>query len=142
MLQAEVERFDKKLTEVIRYPLNQNQWDALVSFSYNVKWDQFLRSKLLAELNRGNFPAALSHWRAWHHATVWDKARQAYVKKPLAGLIRRRNAEVELFKRPMPGKILSSPYTGSDEALEKLEDRPRALQLLAIVNWFRKQLRG
>lgn len=146
MLQAEVDKFDKKLTEVVRYPLNQNQWDALVCFAYNARWNQFLQSRLLNELNSGNFPAALMHWKAWHNITVWDRVREKYVKKPSAGLIRRRNAEIELFKRPISNKLPGVVYNGSDNRTvrEALDDQPPRgmFPLTSIVNWLRKQIGG
>lgn len=69
--------------------LNQNQQDALISYSFNVgaeNWKRF-QPKLLAALNEGRFDEAAKYMNAVH-----DKKGQK-----LAGLVKRRKEEQEWF---------------------------------------------
>jgi lysozyme len=80
--------------------LNQNQFDALVDFVFNLGAGAFLSSSLLRDLNAGNFTAAAAQFNAWDHA--------GGVVVP--GLLRRRQAETALFTTPMPA---ADPTTDS-----------------------------
>lgn len=68
-------------------PLNQNQFDALVSFVFNVGAGAFRASTLLKLLNGGNYGAVSEQ------LLRWNKARGI----TLAGLTKRRMAEADLF---------------------------------------------
>jgi GH24 family phage-related lysozyme (muramidase) len=72
----------------IKVDLTQNEFDALVSLTYNIGARNLANSTLVKMLKAGNPKSeiALQFLR-------WDKAGG----KPLAGLTRRRNAEAELF---------------------------------------------
>lgn len=81
--------FGNNINKVVKTPLNQNQFDALVSFSYNIGNGNFNSSTLLKWLNQGFYnEASIQLLR-------WDKAKGM----PLAGLIKRRKAEKVLFDR-------------------------------------------
>lgn len=69
--------------------LEQNQFDALVSFIYNVGPGAFLNSTLIKRLRVGDYPGAA------HQFLRWTKANGV----ELSGLVRRRKAEKELFER-------------------------------------------
>ena len=81
--------FGNNINKVVKTPLNQNQFDALVSFSYNVGNGNFNSSTLLKLLNQGFYNEASMQ------LLRWDKASGM----PLAGLTKRRKAEKELFDR-------------------------------------------
>lgn len=67
--------------------LNQNQFDALVSFTYNVGVEAEAHSTLVRVLNAGNYMMAAEQFLQWNHVNgVVD-----------AGLTRRRLAERALF---------------------------------------------
>ena len=70
--------------------INQNQFDALVSFTFNVGGGAFLHSTLLRVLNAGHLMAAADEFLRWDHVAgvVSD------------GLARRRAAERALFVTP------------------------------------------
>nr|WP_262983078.1 lysozyme [Chromobacterium amazonense] len=68
--------------------LRQNQFDALVSFSYNLGLGSLQNSTLLRLLNQGDYAGAAGQF------ILWDKAGG----KVLPGLQRRRAAEQALFK--------------------------------------------
>lgn len=67
--------------------LTQNEFDALVDFVFNLGAGAFEGSTLLRELNAGDVTAAAAQF------DLWDKAGGAVV----AGLLRRRQAETELY---------------------------------------------
>jgi lysozyme len=67
--------------------LTQNQFDALVSFVFNLGCGAFSGSTLLRLLNAGDAGAAAHQFPAWCHAG----------KEVLAGLVMRRAAEQKLF---------------------------------------------
>ncbi len=71
--------------------LNQNQFDALVSFTYNVGNTAFQNSTLLTKLNGSDYAAVPTEMRKWVNAGG----------KKLQGLVNRREAEIELFNRPL-----------------------------------------
>ena len=68
-------------------PINQNQFDALVAFSYNCRFGALAKSTLLRKLNQKDYKGAANEFLKWNKAGG----------KVLAGLTRRREAERKLF---------------------------------------------
>ena len=87
MLLSELEEYEGYIENMVTVPLTQNQFDALVVWVYNLGPTNFRNSTLLKELNAGNYNAA------GQEITRWNKAGG----KVLAGLVKRREAEAELF---------------------------------------------
>jgi lysozyme len=77
------------VNRLVKVPLTQNQFDALVSFVFNIGDGAFAASTLLRYLNKGRYQEAAVEFMRWIHAGG----------KRLDGLIRRRRAEQELFLR-------------------------------------------
>ncbi|MEO9779014.1 MAG: murein L,D-transpeptidase catalytic domain-containing protein [Paracoccaceae bacterium] len=80
---------------VVRYvdvDLKQHQFDALVSFTFNVGGGALSKSTLRKKLNDGDFESAAAEFPRWNKATVKGK------KVVLAGLTRRRSSERFLFE--------------------------------------------
>lgn len=75
------------VSKLVKVPLNQNQFDALVSFEYNLGYGNLSRSTLLALINQKKFKEASEEFKKWKCAGG----------KVLAGLVKRREAEKELF---------------------------------------------
>lgn len=80
-------KFEKTVNESVTVPLNQNQFDALVSLTYNIGSGAFKGSTLLKLLNQKQYREAAAQF------TRWNKANG----KVLNGLTRRREAERDLF---------------------------------------------
>ena len=72
---------------LVKVPLNQNQFDALVSFEYNVGYGALAGSTLLRLLNAGDYKGAGGQFGRWVYGGG----------KTLPGLVRRRKAELDLF---------------------------------------------
>jgi len=75
----------------VKVALTQNQFDALVSFVYNLGVEAFRTSTLLRKLNNADYRGAAAEFKRWKNATVNGKLTE------LAGLVRRRKSEEQLF---------------------------------------------
>lgn len=87
MLLNDVQRFEPEVERLVQVPLTGNQWDALVSFTYNLGAANLESSTLLRLLNRGDYAGAAEQFPRWNKAGG----------KVLPGLVRRREAERVLF---------------------------------------------
>jgi len=88
VLAKDLQLFAAGVLQLVHAPLSQGQFDALVSFAYNVGLGNFKRSTLLRKLNSGDFVGAAAEFG------VWTKA----AGKPLPGLVARRREERLLFE--------------------------------------------
>lgn len=89
LLASDVARFEQGVTRLITYPLTQNQFDALISFSFNLGLGCLQRSTIRSALNRGDKVAAMESLRKYNKAGG----------KVLKGLDNRRKDEEALFNR-------------------------------------------
>lgn len=87
MLSVIVNDFATKMVPYIKVKLNQNQFDSLVCFSYNVGLGNFIKSTLLKKVNKSDFIGAGSEF------LKWNKCKGEVV----AGLTNRRKDEQTLF---------------------------------------------
>ncbi|MBN3006243.1 lysozyme [Chromobacterium alkanivorans] len=90
LLARDLSRFEAGVTRLVQVPLNQNQFDALVSFSYNLGLGSLQNSTLLRLLNQRDYAGAAAQFPRWNKAGG----------KVLPGLTRRRAAEQALFLKP------------------------------------------
>ena len=86
LLLKDVARFEKGVDDLITVPLKQCQFDALVSFAFNCGNGALEESTLRKRLNAGEDPN-----------TVAKEELPRWTNKGLAGLVRRRTAEVNMF---------------------------------------------
>lgn len=84
-------RFEKVVNQYVKVELSQNEYDALVSFAYNVGDGAFQRSTLLVVLNAGRKDQVPKQMKRW------NKSKGIIIQ----GLINRRNKEIALWE----GKI-------------------------------------
>lgn len=89
LLARDLLRFERSVSRLCPVPLTQGQFDALVSFSYNLGSGALQSSTLRRRLLRGDYEGAADELLRW----VWAGGRR------LAGLVRRRAAERVLFIR-------------------------------------------
>jgi len=71
----------------VKVKLNQGQFDALVSFVFNLGSGNFVKSTLIKKLNAGDYAGAADEFGKWVNAGG----------KKLPGLVKRRAAEREVF---------------------------------------------
>jgi len=87
ILEADIARFAFKIRPLIKYPINDNQFSALLSFAYNLGAGALAGSTLLKKLNSGDVKGAATEFGRWVFCG----------KDKLPGLVRRRAAEKALF---------------------------------------------
>lgn len=79
------------VNQYVSVPLNQNQFDALVDFTYNLGPENLRTSTLLKLLNQGNYAQAANEFGKW----VMGGGQV------LPGLVKRRALEKSLFLQPV-----------------------------------------
>ena len=89
ILRSDLIQAENTVNKLVKIPLNQNQFDALVSFVFNIGETQFASSTLLAKLNNQDYQAVPSELNRWVHGGG----------KKLPGLINRRRDEGNLFHK-------------------------------------------
>jgi len=87
MLVEELDEYENYINTLVTVPLNQNQYDALVSWVYNLGSSNLNSSTLLKVLNTGNYAEVPEQIMRWNKAGG----------KVLEGLTRRRQEEANLF---------------------------------------------
>ncbi len=92
ILSRDLAKFEAAVEKAVKVPLNQNQFDALVSFTFNVGEGALRSSTLLRKLNARDYDGAAEQF------LVWNKA----AGKVMGGLTKRRQSERALFLRPAP----------------------------------------
>ena len=75
------------ILKLVKVPLNQNQFDALVSFEFNIGYGAFKQSTMLKFLNNNSFILASGQFDRWIYTNG----------NVIDGLKNRRKAEKELF---------------------------------------------
>jgi len=88
---AHLDEFADKVSKILgATPTKQNQFDAMVSFAYNLGPGNLSSSTLLKKHKAGDFKGAVAEFAKWNKAAG----------KVLPGLTRRRAAEAALYLRP------------------------------------------
>jgi len=87
LLKHDIEEAEAVVNRLVAVNLKQEQFDALVSFVFNIGEGAFAGSTLLRKLNAGHCCAVPDQMRRWSR----DKGRV------IAGLVARRSAEIALF---------------------------------------------
>jgi lysozyme len=83
-----LKQFERDVDSYCIDTINQNQFDALVSFAYNCGSQNLKTSTLIKKVNKNiNDPAIVTEFAKWNKSAG----------KVLAGLVRRRKAEAELY---------------------------------------------
>lgn len=93
LLRKDVCNYEINVRAAVVANLNDNQYDALTSFAYNVGLGAFRKSTLLRIINKGN--ASEDDIRKQFGRWVYAAG------KALSGLVRRRKAEADLYFTPV-----------------------------------------
>ena len=88
-LSEDVSEAEESVNELVTVPVSQNQFDALVSFTYNLGRGSLAGSTLLKNLNSDSFELAAAQFPKWCFVAG----------KESPGLLRRRVAEQSMFTR-------------------------------------------
>jgi len=107
ILARDLGQYERAVEEAVQVPLTDNQFAALVSFTYNVGSAAFKRSTLLKKLNKGDYESVPDEMKKWTRAG----------KQHLKGLKARRVAEGGLW---VTGEFVAS----RDVRPEPVNDNP------------------
>lgn len=86
-MQNDLKKFESTINDAVTVPLNQNQFDALVSLTYNIGSGAFSKSIMVKKINAGDYKGAASQFDVWVNAGG----------RRMQGLVNRRAREKELF---------------------------------------------
>jgi|SRR6185503_16837352 len=86
-------QYEQAVNQSVKVPLTQNQFDALMSFTYNEGTGALEGSSLLGKLNEKDYDSAAAHFLAWDKIT--DPATGE--KVVCNTLVQRRKEESQLF---------------------------------------------
>ena len=117
----ELAKHEKAVERLSTVDLNQNQFDSLVSFSFNVGSGALSKSTLLKKLNAGDFEGAARQFPSWVNSNG---------VKRVPGLVRRRAAEAALFRKP----VEASPEPDMPQAVDVPSAAPTASRTVATAN--------
>lgn len=86
-LTEDLEEAESDVLRLVKVPLSQGQFDALVSFVFNLGAGQVGSSTLLRKLNAGDYEGARNQFHRW----IFDNGKQQ------PGLVKRRIGEARRF---------------------------------------------
>lgn len=109
LLSQDLVKFESGVEKNVKVALTQNQFDALVSFCYNLGVGSLQKSTLLKKLNAGDYKGAAEEFLKWNKAGG----------KVLTGLVRRRELERQLF---LTGGTVTAAAASSYEEVEVTAD--------------------
>lgn len=115
-LANDMAKFEAVVDRLVKVELKQNQYDALVSFSYNCGAGALQTSTLLKKVNASDFVGAAKEFNRWTHGGG----------RVLLGLVRRRAAESLLFQGPedFDGNPDELIHISPEEAVPQQVDAP------------------
>ena len=90
LLMEDIADYEQAVNELVKLPLKQNEFDALVAWTFNLGATNLKNSTLLKVLN--------SSHKDWNDVSAQIKRWNKAGGKVLQGLIRRREAEALLFE--------------------------------------------
>lgn len=94
ILSWDLATFEAAVSKAVTAPVNQYQFDALVSLAFNIGAGAFAKSTLVKKLNARDYGGAADQF------LVWNKA----AGKVMKGLVTRREAERALFLKAAPAR--------------------------------------
>jgi len=110
LLLKDLDRFERAVDTLVKVPLSDGQFAALVSFAFNVGEAAFAKSTLLRKLNAGDYEAVPSELARWVNAGG----------RRVQGLVNRRAAEAGLWVR---GSFVSSNTVKAHAATPPVIDK-------------------
>lgn len=120
-LKRELVKYEQAVMQATGGNCNQNEFDALVSFAFNVGTEGMKKSSVIKAHRRSDKQAAARAFSLWNKAggKVW------------AGLTRRRAAEAALYAEPMHDDV-SDPINGPRQGMPQRVDAESSMGASAI----------
>lgn len=123
MLKQDLKVYEYAVNLNVKHKINQNQYDALVSFCYNVGKEALRTSTLLKKLNSGDMSGAANEFDKWVHGGG----------KVLPGLVLRRKAEKVLFLKPVQEPVYYTVKSG-DNLTKIAEKNGTTIAKIKVLN--------
>lgn len=92
ILDVDIDTCERALAKLLDVPVTQSQYDALISFVFNLGEAALARSTLLKKLNAGDERGAAAEFMKWRYAAG----------KVMPGLVKRRAEERTMFLSEVP----------------------------------------
>ncbi len=125
ILKTDLKSREAAVGRLVKVSLNQNEFDALVSFIFNIGETGFKNSTARARLNGGDRLGAAQALTWWNKATVNGVLRE------VLGLTRRRASERALFLQPVePPQVDNQNSIAENSRVTPTEDAPRRPSLV------------
>ncbi len=102
ILSRDLATFERAVSNSVKVPITQNQFNALVSLAFNIGGGAFAKSTLVRRLNTGDYTGAANQFLRWNRAGG----------KVLRGLVTRREAERKQFLTPSVQAPVQPQQTG------------------------------
>lgn len=121
LLKLDIQDAEEAVKRLIKVPLSQNQFDALVSWTFNLGEGALAESTLRRRLNGGEYTAVPDEMQRWNKATNPETGR----KEVVDGLVRRRKAEAAMWseaprpEEPKPKEADMAEVVKEGEATKK-----------------------
>jgi lysozyme len=97
LLLSDLEGVQEDICRLVGVPLSDDEFSALVSFTFNLGATALATSTLLRKLNAGDYAGAADEFPRWDKARVMDPKSGHKIITTLPGLAIRRAAERALF---------------------------------------------
>ena len=112
LLEDDLKRIGNTIIQLVNVSMHQNQFDALVSFTFNCGSSALKRSTLLKKLNNKDYEGAANEFIKWNKSNG----------KVLNGLVKRREEEKALFLKSSIKYLSNTSYKGKSivEALQQI----------------------
>lgn len=124
LLRRDLGGFERGVSNAVTMPLGTNQFDALVSLTYNIGVNAFRGSTARRFLNKGDYLGCAEAMTWWNKATINGR------KQEVPGLVRRRAAEAALFLTDLPEQSTPEPEGTDESRLTPEENSPRRGNIL------------
>jgi lysozyme len=131
LLLSDLKKYEKSVNDLVTVDLNDNQYGALTSFTYNLGAGNLKTSTLLKKVNAKDFSGAAKEFQKWNKAGG----------KVLNGLTRRRAAEAALFQKPVIGSSKPVQPLPDDPGTEGAETPKRSVWAI-LGDLIMKLIRG
>jgi lysozyme len=119
--------FEGAVNRLVKVPISQNAYDALVSFAYNCGEGALTKSSLLKKLNKGDHEGAAREFGNWVNSNG---------VKNVPGLVRRRREEATVFLRPdkpSAATVVTEAETVAD--MPQTVDKPSPVKAAMQNSW-------
>jgi len=120
ILRRDLATFERGVNRLVKVALTQNQFDALVSFAFNVGLGAFERSTLLKKLNAGRYKDVPAELMKWTKGGGRELPGLVNRRRDEAGLWRSVDvgatggrADIGLVDPPAPPKSMAASKTGN-----------------------------